>query len=382
MIFRLPTVAGLLLLLMGCSQASPQPIAAPIPGDRPRAVMPKPTGVGMMAGAQAPASDHAKPPNVGELVDRAVNTARGGDLPGAITMLEQAVKLEPNNRVALYFLSLLTQERSREFQRPTNSSFLLQSADAIRRLRAAHPDLHDDEAQLLRVAFYNEACTYAVEGKLDKALAALSDAVDAGFLMVKQIRSDHELDPLRELPRFRELEKTIELRAQAQAREGALRRLAQAPSFAFDFELPGLDGRKVALADFKGKITIVDLWGTWCPPCRREIADLVDLYKRYHDKGLEIVGINYEQAEEDDEAKEIIRKFVGEHHIPYPCLIGDQKTQERVPSFQGFPTTLYIDRSGKVRVKVEGFGSEMGLEMEEIVVALLAERPSKGDKTP
>ncbi|MBV8556853.1 MAG: redoxin domain-containing protein [Planctomycetaceae bacterium] len=382
MIFRLPTVAGLLLLLMGCSQASPQPIAAPIPGERPRAVLPTPTGVGKTAGAQAPASDHAKPPNVGELVDRAVNTARGGDLPGAITMLEQAVKLEPNNRVALYFLSLLTQERSREFQRPTNSSFLLQSADAIRRLRAAHPDLHDDEAQLLRVAFYNEACTYAVEGKLDKALAALSDAFDAGFLMVKQIRSDHELDPLRKLPRFQELEQAIEQRAQAQAREGALRRLAQAPSFAFDFELPGLDGRKVALADFKGKITIVDLWGTWCPPCRREIADLVDLYKRYHDKGLEIVGINYEQAEEDDEAKEIIRKFVGEHHIPYPCLIGDQKTQERVPSFQGFPTTLYIDRSGKVRVKVEGFGSEMGLEMEEIVVALLAERPSKGDKTP
>ncbi len=208
---------------------------------------------------------------------------------------------------------------------------------------------------------------------------ALSDAVAAGFLRSEEIRSDHELDPLRPWPKFQDLEKTIARKVRANASEGARKRLAERPSFAFDFELPSLDGKKVAIANFKGRVTIVDLWGTWCPPCRRAIPHLIDLYKKYHDQGLEIVGINYEHGLNDD-VKDVIQRFVQENNIPYPCLIGDAKTQNQVPNFQGFPTTLYLDRSGTVRAKIEGFDPEMALEMDEIVTSLLAEKLSEKRK--
>src|SRR5262249_59973090 len=106
--------------------------------------------------------------------------------------------------------------------------------------------------------------------------------------------------------------------ADARAREA----LDGFQSFAFNFELPDLDGKKVSLADYKGKVVIVDLWGTWCPPCREEIPHFVDLYRKYHASGLEIVGINYEMVA-GDEAREKVRKYVKENDIPYPCLIGD-----------------------------------------------------------
>lgn len=57
------------------------------------------------------------------------------------------------------------------------------------------------------------------------------------------------------------------------------------------FSFPGLNGGTVSLQDFKGKVVIVDVWATWCPPCRQEIPGFIKLYDQYKDKGLEIIGL-------------------------------------------------------------------------------------------
>ena len=150
----------------------------------------------------------------------------------------------------------------------------------------------------------------------------------------------------------------------------ARERLAHFQSFPFHFRLPDLDGKIVSLGDYKGKVVIVDLWGTWCPPCREEIPHFVDLYRKYHASGLEIVGINYEMVA-GDEAREKVRKYVKENDIPYPCLLGDQETEAIIPGFKGYPTTLFIDRSGKVRLKLAEYTPKG--ELEGIVSALLDE---------
>jgi thiol-disulfide isomerase/thioredoxin len=146
--------------------------------------------------------------------------------------------------------------------------------------------------------------------------------------------------------------------------------LANFRPFDFNFELPDLDGKKVALADFKGKVVIVDLWATWCLPCRDEIPHFVELYHKYQRAGLEIVGVNYETAP-GNEAQETIRSFVSKHGIPYPCVIGDSKTKGMIPGFKGFPTTLFIDRSGAVRLTLTGYTPPK--ELEAIVTVLLEE---------
>ena len=85
---------------------------------------------------------------------------------------------------------------------------------------------------------------------------------------------DAELDNLRKLPEFQKLQVTIE-------RRNVEAMLASAKPHPFTFSLPDVDGKSVTLDDVKGEITIVDFWGTWCPPCRKEIPHLIDLANRY-----------------------------------------------------------------------------------------------------
>jgi thiol-disulfide isomerase/thioredoxin len=308
-----------------------------------------------------------------ELVDEAMRAAQKGDLKEATALLEQAVKAEPKNRNALFWLARAYQQGALELERPQSSPLLLKSAQMMRTLRDAYKnDLNEQEKFLLAVALYNEACTYAVEKKKDKAIASLTEATDSGFTRLDLLDEDEELASIRETPEFQKLKKRTEEKALIAAREHAKELLAKNEPFKFDFKLPDLNDKDVALADFKGKVTIVDVWGTWCPPCRKEIPHFVELLKKYKDKGLAIVGINYEQINDKAEAKETIKTFLKENKVPYTCVLGDDKTQEQIPNFEGFPTTLFLDRTGKVRLKVVGYHPMADLDA--IVSMLLEEK--------
>ncbi|MBI3723015.1 TlpA family protein disulfide reductase, partial [bacterium] len=139
--------------------------------------------------------------------------------------------------------------------------------------------------------------------------------------------------------------------------------LAEKPLFDYDFDLKTLDGKTLKLADLKGKVVIVDIWGTWCPPCRAEIPHFVKLYEKYREKGLEIVGIACERTD-DDETSKVVEKFAAEHGIKYPLALNEHGKAEKSvkPSFAGYPTTLFIDRDGKLRLKEIGYHPLEALE--------------------
>jgi hypothetical protein len=84
-----------------------------------------------------------------------------------------------------------------------------------------------------------------------------------------------------------------------------------------------------------------------------------------------MVGLNYERTENEAEAKDLVTKFMQENGMNYPCAMGTKDIQAQVPDFQGFPTTMFIDRAGKVRAKV--VGSHDYAFLEAIVKILLAE---------
>jgi len=135
----------------------------------------------------------------------------------------------------------------------------------------------------------------------------------------------------------------------------------------FSFSAPDLAGKQVSNTDaqFRGKVVIVAIGGSWCPNCHDEAPFLVELYKRYHARGLEIVNISFE---EEDQLKDPqrLRAFIAKYHIPYTVLVGGttEQVHDKLPQAKNlncWPTTFFINRKGLVQEVHAGFsGPETG----------------------
>lgn len=136
-----------------------------------------------------------------------------------------------------------------------------------------------------------------------------------------------------------------------------------------DFSLNTTSGKTVHLSDFRGKAVVLNFWATWCGPCKIEMPWFVDLQKKYEAQGLQIVGVAM-----DDSSKEDIDKFVQEMSVNYPIVIGKEQTADQYGGLPALPTTLYIDRDGKVVDRVIGLRGRA--EIEETIQKILATKPA------
>ncbi|TFG37071.1 MAG: TlpA family protein disulfide reductase [Candidatus Aminicenantes bacterium] len=137
------------------------------------------------------------------------------------------------------------------------------------------------------------------------------------------------------------------------------------------FVLPDLEGNDVSLSDFEGKVVVLDLWATWCPPCRKEIPFLVSLYEEYKDRGLAVVGVGLDQG-----GASVIAPFVEANSVTYTILVGDQAISQQY-KVSGIPMTLMIDRDGRVASKEVGFAPTMEAEMRARVEELLSRKATE-----
>src|SRR5262245_45982460 len=109
-----------------------------------------------------------------------------------------------------------------------------------------------------------------------------------------------------------------------------------------------LDGRAMSSADWRGKVTIVNFWATWCPPCRAEIPDLIALQKKYPDE-LRIVGIV-----QDEDSPETVKQFVSEWRMNYPSVMVTPELEQAFTGVFALPTSFVLDREGRVVQKHMG----------------------------
>ncbi len=123
------------------------------------------------------------------------------------------------------------------------------------------------------------------------------------------------------------------------------------------WELKDLEGKAVKLADFKGKVVLLNFWATWCPPCRKEIPALIALQNQYKDQGFVVVGISLDQG-----GASTVKPFATRMKINYPLVIGDEKTAAAYGGIQAIPTTFYIDREGNVAGQLQGDADKAAFE--------------------
>lgn len=130
--------------------------------------------------------------------------------------------------------------------------------------------------------------------------------------------------------------------------------MAACESFPFTITAVDVAGREQSLESLRGKVVLVDLWGTWCPPCRAEIPSFIRLQDELGPQGLQVLGVNFERGQSPEENAKVVTDFIAEQRVNYPCILGDGGIMQQVPNLRGFPTTLFIDRSGKVRLMAVG----------------------------
>jgi thiol-disulfide isomerase/thioredoxin len=124
------------------------------------------------------------------------------------------------------------------------------------------------------------------------------------------------------------------------------------------FTLSGLDGKKVSLADYKGRPVLVNFWATWCAPCKVEMPWFEELRKQYAGQGFEILGLTADA----DAGKDVIAKTAQKTGVTYPILLTDEKVQTAYGGVDYLPMSFYVDRNGKVVEATAGLGSKDEIE--------------------
>jgi thiol-disulfide isomerase/thioredoxin len=128
----------------------------------------------------------------------------------------------------------------------------------------------------------------------------------------------------------------------------------KAPSFA----LTSLDGKKVSLADYKGRPVLVNFWATWCGPCKVEMPWFEEFRKQYAGQGFEILGL----TDDVDAGKDMIAKVAGKAGVSYPILLTDGKVQTAYGGLEVLPMSFYVDRNGVIVEQTAGLGSKEQIE--------------------
>lgn len=158
------------------------------------------------------------------------------------------------------------------------------------------------------------------------------------------------------------------------------------------FTFTDVAGKKVSLADerFKNKVVILQIMGSWCPNCMDETAYMVNFYKKYHAKGVEVLGLAYERTTDFNRSKKSLEPLKNRFNVPYPILVTGYTNDKGEPAkslpmlsnFVAFPTTIIIDKKGDVRKIHTGFSgpgtgnhyAEFISEFEKLNDDLLAEK--------
>ena len=136
-------------------------------------------------------------------------------------------------------------------------------------------------------------------------------------------------------------------------------------------DIKNLDGSTFKVADKKGKVILLNMWATWCGPCRGEMPALVKLQNEYGSKGFEIVGLNT-----DDEDVNQIKEFAQSMNLNYTLAWADTKTQVellKISKFQGIPQSFLIDRDGNLRGVFTGGGASTIQKLDELVPKVVSE---------
>ena len=134
-----------------------------------------------------------------------------------------------------------------------------------------------------------------------------------------------------------------------------------------DFDLPGLDGQRVRLSDFRGKKAVfLNFWATWCPPCRLEMPTIEKAYQEFKTRGLEILAVSIDAG-----PKRAVKDFMQEFKLTFPALLDPDMEVMQLYRLFSIPATILIDKQGIIRHRELGYSDWTDPESQELLEEIL-----------
>ncbi len=260
--------------------------------------------------------------------------------------------------------------------RPKVIEAMAQIAEKFKGFVREYPD--SDEAN---EATFQLGMLYMASTEFDKATPYLEDFIRGGDANDEQVGYAHFYlgEAYKSFEKFDDAEKHYEIfldrytyldqkyvASAASSLEDldVLRRLTKGNE-PIPFNVKTIDGNAISLADFKGKVVLLDFWATWCMPCKVEMPNVIRIHKKYNKKGFEIIGISL------DKDKGALERFVKDNEMNWPQCFDGQGWNSGVATkykVRSIPTTYLIGKKGKIRYR-----SLRGKELEEAVEKLVNE---------
>jgi Peroxiredoxin len=184
------------------------------------------------------------------------------------------------------------------------------------------------------------------------------DNTDKGVELVKQLKSDFP-----ETKQGKDADQILESVKKQEESKKIQRALVKGTKFP-DFDEKDVAGKHLSVADYKGKIVLIDFWATWCPPCVGELPNVVKTYEKHHEKGFEIIGISLDQ----DETK--LKNFTKDRKMTWQQYFDGKGWGNKLAGkygVQSIPATFLLDRDGKIIEK-----DLRGEALEQAVASALA----------
>lgn len=132
-----------------------------------------------------------------------------------------------------------------------------------------------------------------------------------------------------------------------------------------DFALKDANGTTVHLSDYKGKVVLLDFWATWCGPCKIEIPWFMEFEQQLKSRGFAVLGVSMDEGGWDE-----VKPYIAERKINYRILLGDESLEKAYGNLDALPTTLLIDRSGRIaaiHVGIEKGKNEIREEIDRLL---------------
>jgi|SRR5271156_3920385 len=241
--------------------------------------------------------------------------------------------------------------------------------DAKHAVKAAGDDKKQAAmAHMVRGALLSQMAVKAKDKKLKEAEDEFRQALaldptqasarfSLGFILMRQERDG---DGIAELNVYVGLPgadpKTVQ-KARAMIADPIRAREPLAPDFSFST----LEGATISNSALRGKVVLLDFWGTWCPPCRESVPTLVGLQKKFSDRPFQIVGVSSDTEEDKWKA------FIAAKKMTWPEYIDLPGSVQALFDIHEFPTYIVLDRNGVIQMRQSGYDIEIGAQLEEAI---------------